>query len=189
MGTLDVAVFFVLAYTPSYLLLRTREGREWVIVACAIGWLLATLVSFVVTLAVDSALGVSITLLANRTQAELSYGFLGGVLGIWQGARFAMLKRTGAIAKNKWLNWLALLLLVVLPVRFGEFKSRERCRLSSRFHPRHCYGCVSLRGSGSYTPRHSGATGIVIPSILRSSRQSAPRAVTFSRQILLHLTS
>lgn len=120
MGTLDVAVFFVLAYTPSYLLLRTREGREWVIVACAIGWLLATLASFVAILAVDSALGVSTTLLANRTQAELSYGFLGGVLGIWQGARFAMLKRTGAIAKNKWLNWLALLLLVVLPVRFGE---------------------------------------------------------------------
>jgi hypothetical protein len=120
MGTIDVAVFFVLAFAPSYFLLRKREERHWMITACVTGWLLAAGASFVAALAVNSALGLPTTLAANRTQAELSYGFLGGVLGAWQGARLAALKRRGARQKYKWLNLFALLFLTILPVQFGQ---------------------------------------------------------------------
>jgi hypothetical protein len=120
MGAIDVVAFFFLAFAPCYFLLRKREGRDWMIIAWATGWLLAVVASLLAALAVDSALGLPTTLSANRTQAELSYGFLGGVLGAWQGARFAALKRTGATAKHKWLNWFAVFLLIVIPVQFGQ---------------------------------------------------------------------
>jgi hypothetical protein len=36
------------------------------------------------------------------------------------GARFAALKKTGATAKHKWLNWFAVFLLIVIPVQFRQ---------------------------------------------------------------------
>jgi hypothetical protein len=120
MGTIDVAVFFTLAFVPCYFFLRRSDSRAWIIVACAVGSLFAIGASLVATLIVDSALGLPTTLSANRTQAELSYGLLGAVLGTWQGSRFATLKKTGVARRHKWLNWLAVILLVVLPVQFGQ---------------------------------------------------------------------
>jgi hypothetical protein len=120
MGTIDVAFFFVLAFAPSYFLVRKREGRQWMITACVTGWLVAMAASLVAALAVGSALGSPTTLSANRAQAQLSYGFLGGVLGAWQGARLATLKRRGATQKHKWLNLFALVFLAFLPVQFGQ---------------------------------------------------------------------
>jgi len=76
--------------------------------------------SVVAALVVDSALGLPTTLAANRTQAELSYGFLGGALGVCQGIRFATLQRTGTTQRHKWLNWFAVFLLIVIPVQFGQ---------------------------------------------------------------------